>query len=375
MTTNIKQHRQERARAGLGIVGRRSGRRAFTLVELLVVIGIIALLVGILLPVLGSARRAAMTVKCLSNLRQCGQALWLYADNNNGALVPVRAGGSPPQGSNTPGTDTTQAVHYDLYGFVYGATAAEQASDPAHYNTSAAWWMNFLAKYLSSYRGGAGDNGNQQSALARNSPFWDPAWDGAQTTSGGEWVHVTGFSMNYMVSLTPTHPQVNNPATPANGVPFSEWLNIQLAAGGGTIPASGTWYKINQIKNPAERCFLADAAALQLEAWQWPGAGIAAVKAVPPPEGRLPATMNDSMYTGGLTGQTTCDYYRHGVYPKMISSWSPGLGQPPWGTASAPCFDTKGGIVAYDILYFDGHAVTSHDRADIYRAVRMRWPG
>src|SRR5437762_6412639 len=59
-------------------------RRAFTLVELLVVIGIIAILVGILLPVLRSARASAQNVQCLSNLRACGQVLHIYAEQNNG---------------------------------------------------------------------------------------------------------------------------------------------------------------------------------------------------------------------------------------------------------------------------------------------------
>jgi prepilin-type processing-associated H-X9-DG protein/prepilin-type N-terminal cleavage/methylation domain-containing protein len=91
-------------------------RRAFTLVELLVVIGIIALLVAILLPVLGRARASADSLKCQAQIRQIIQLMQLHANEHKGFMPLV---GQIEARNGTFATDAAsidpRMIHYEFY--------------------------------------------------------------------------------------------------------------------------------------------------------------------------------------------------------------------------------------------------------------------
>jgi prepilin-type N-terminal cleavage/methylation domain-containing protein/prepilin-type processing-associated H-X9-DG protein len=100
----------------------RHRRHGFTLVELLVVIGIIALLISILLPALGKAREAANAIKCSSNLRAIGQGVAIYISDYHGAIPASNwyYGLQIIGGTQLPAKPTEGYVHWSAMIFAGG---------------------------------------------------------------------------------------------------------------------------------------------------------------------------------------------------------------------------------------------------------------
>jgi len=115
-------------------------QRAFTLVELLVVIGIIAVLIGILLPALGRAQRQARVTACLSNERQLAMALLMYCQENQG-YFPGGAGTAAwrdKQGNPQAPTSSRTLASYN-----------PDAWNPYSCNDDEKAGPTYLAKYVS----------------------------------------------------------------------------------------------------------------------------------------------------------------------------------------------------------------------------------
>jgi len=83
--------------------------RAFTLLELLVVVGVLTILAALVLPALGRGKEAARAAACLSNLHQIGIALQVYVSDNQNHL-PVMFDRSADKSTNTNGPSLNQAL-------------------------------------------------------------------------------------------------------------------------------------------------------------------------------------------------------------------------------------------------------------------------
>jgi prepilin-type N-terminal cleavage/methylation domain-containing protein/prepilin-type processing-associated H-X9-DG protein len=291
----------------------RKRRFGFTLVELLVVIGIIALLISILLPALSAARRQAASIKCLSNLRQLAYAFQMYAGNNKNLFPLARqdypeVAGVPQNTQNWYWTDA-------LYPFVLKnptPTSSFTVRDALNY---------------------------------RKSTLWCPTWEAEHEEIRPEVNYADRFKNGYGYNLYPSFkPDYPKP----DGMVPSPQIVVRSTALFATAPY-GRYYKKNEYSDAANRMLVADSNLWCI------GLGITNAN------GDLKGQYVNSAVNlahGDTPGGTNYDYYRHGKYPKNDGAR----------------FDVRGGKVAFNVMFVDGHAATLVDRAAGYKAIRMRYP-
>jgi prepilin-type N-terminal cleavage/methylation domain-containing protein/prepilin-type processing-associated H-X9-DG protein len=203
-----------------------AGKRGFTLVELLVVIGIIALLISILLPALSSARRTAAAAKCLSNLHQVGVAMIMYAQQYNGRMPASEIGG--------------QTYYYSAPPLAYqvGGTGLEVL-----------WWQRLqIDKFLP---GGADASHGPMVCPSDDHPYQPFAG-----TTGQQILFNSSYGLNDFMSIW----NYNYPST--GPVPKDE-----ITTAGGPYRRYD-WPNVLQINNSSEKVFIADnLSGCLLEPW------------------------------------------------------------------------------------------------------------
>ena len=243
-----------------GTTSRDSLRRGFTLVELLVVIGIIAVLASLLMPALAAAKRQSSRVACMSGLHEIGNAFALYAHNNGG----------------------------------YWPMALHQWSSPVAPTTREKRWNHFISFYLTgkamnedgSDKGIERDIKNTRNVLW-GCPSWDRvAWSNATLFSYDSDIN-NGYAMNiYTFAPAPTAMVGTN----------ANWVYRSLPYAANVTSANGWYYKAVQWKQPSERALVFDSVnsiCAVGASWPW----------WTPTSSPMPASPN------GLT--FTPDYNRH----------------------------------------------------------------
>jgi prepilin-type N-terminal cleavage/methylation domain-containing protein/prepilin-type processing-associated H-X9-DG protein len=151
--------------------------RGFTLVELLVVIGIIAVLISILLPALNRAREQARTVQCLSNLRQLGMAMQMYINEGKGRM---------------PYYQSTDNTHADGT-FWPGVWYSKKLGPAFSWN---AYWIGIIANYKI----------DRNTWLCPDAFDTNPAhWMGAATLAWNGMTQTVGTAVRYDKSNTPNN--------------------------------------------------------------------------------------------------------------------------------------------------------------------------
>jgi prepilin-type N-terminal cleavage/methylation domain-containing protein/prepilin-type processing-associated H-X9-DG protein len=304
----------------------RRGSSGFTLVELLVVIGIIAILISVLLPTLASARRSAASVKCMSNLKNLHNALLMYAGDYKNATPVARQDPVDP------------------------ATRLAINASPNRY------WVDMLYPYVMRKSAPFPAFTNpEEGAAYQASVFWCPTWL-AENPQLDVWKTYNdrfknGYGINICFGFRPDYP---NPDAMLPAAQQAVWSGIW---NGGK---EGKYYKRNEINAQAERMIIADSNIWLLGMSVANGATDLPGQIVDPSQ-PVPGNPNGGLeHNSGAPGATNYDRYRHGKRARV---------------ATGNRFEAKGsGQVNYNVLFVDGHAAALNSIQDGYKAIRMRFP-
>jgi prepilin-type N-terminal cleavage/methylation domain-containing protein/prepilin-type processing-associated H-X9-DG protein len=307
-------------------------RLGFTLVELLVVIGIIALLISILLPSLNKARQAANTVACLANQRSIGQALAIYVSEFKGAL---------------PGSGVTSGRHFWAAGTLVNASAKTYPPPSANIPEgpiAPADYIGPLARMMQLKVPTDLGPVKRYQFYRESKVFTCPSAASMITTAytgGGAPDAAAGPMLGYATNF-------NFLITPAGGPGVTDYTRINAnTTNWWTLPA-GYFPKITKVGRTSDKIFLADAAKFFSSTTGF------TYNLDPYPAPNNPNQASSSIYTdyGAFTKSTR-------AYDRTVANGGTGLD----GRTLSYRHGKQGRGLAFgsyrlNALFFDGHAET-----------------